>query len=580
MMRNFTLFTLILIYSRILWSQTNGGLIEDEKALNAKLLQNSVQAQQNLGSQGKAAPTTINILSNGGSSTTSSTKNLTDQDKQMSEHYVHQGKANRIIQEKCVGEMAEACSGNEVNHKVMGMDPGLIKAATAAYASFGAMSDSILPLKEVAKTKDAPSKDAAPKEGASKTGDKAADDKVTDKEKSATDYCKYFPAVTEAAAMVSQKNSIAGIDSGTEPSQKEALMKAAKSHEERGKNAQIQAAGWFAGAACYGIRALAGTVAFDMNLGIKLASATLLGTFYQEEVSANQEYADKTREIARSLPGFGDCNPITQTACYCSQPETENDPRYCKAQIAARIAATPNRIACTDNKMQLDPNCNCEKSNSCFDKFIENVGAVELNLGSGLYNSPFKSIASLAHGKLEAGTLNGSSSAGMAAIAKRALAQYASKVPDTGMLTPAQKAMADAIASKGIPASIARLMAKNPPPQSEMNKAMAKVQGLGNNGSQVAALSPGAKSNVLDFSGGNGLGTSGKKVEKKNGMEDFMGKLNPKTSATNNGKILEFAQKAQASAPQITKADRPLFEIISLRYQTSGRKLLQLDMSN
>nr|MBP9680974.1 hypothetical protein [Bacteriovorax sp.] len=573
MMRNFTLFTLILIYSRILWSQTNGGLIEDEKALNAKLLQNSVQAQQNLESQGKAAPTTINILSNGGSSTTSSTKNLTDQDKQMSEHYVHQGKANRIIQEKCVGEMAEACSGNEVNHKVMGMDPGLIKAATAAYASFGAMSDSILPLTKK------PEKEAAPKDGEVKTNDKEVDNKATDKEKSATDYCKYFPAVTEAAAMVSQKNSIAGIDSGAETSQKEALMKAAKSHEERGKNAQIQAAGWFGGAACYALRiSPLGSVTPDKNLWIKLASATLLGTFYQEEVSANQEYADKTREIARSLPGLGDCNPITQTACYCSQPETENDPRYCKAQIAAKIATTPNRIACTDNKMQLDPNCNCEKSNSCFDKFIENVGAVELNLGSGLYNSPFKSIASLAHGKLEAGTLNGSSSAGMAAIAKRALAQYASKVPDTGMLTPAQKAMADAIASKGIPASIARLMAKNPPPQSEMNKAMAKVQGLGSNGSQVASLSPGAKSNVLDFSGGNGLGTSGKKVEKKNGMEDFMGKLNPKTSATNNGRILEFAQKAQASAPQITKADRPLFEIISLRYQTSGRKLLQLDM--
>ena len=85
---------------------------------------------------------------------------------------------------------------------------------------------------------------------------------------------------------------------------------------------------------------------------------------------------------------------------------------------------------------------------------------------------------------------------------------------------------------------------------------------------------------MIDFSGGDGLGLGGKKGDKKGGgAEDFLGKMNPKGASLSNAKVLEFAQKAQAKAPQITKSDKPIFEIISIRYQTSGRRLLQLDSS-
>ena len=50
-----------------------------------------------------------------------------------------------------------------------------------------------------------------------------------------------------------------------------------------------------------------------------------------------------------------------------------------------------------------------------------------------------------------------------------------------------------------------------------------------------------------------------------------------------NSKILEFAQRAenQAQNGQIRKEkDTPLFDIISMRYQTSGRRLLQVDVEN
>ena len=383
----------------------------------------------------------------------------------------------------------------------------------------------------------------------------------------------------EAYATFAQKVVVKDLNNGGETSQKESLLKAAASHDSRSDLAQAQAVGWYGGAACYVAGYAIGSFAMDTSLVVKVAAATLLGTFYQEEVGANKDYANKTREIAKSLPGKGDCNPITQNDCYCAQPETANDPTYCKAQIAAKSGANSAfaRTACTDNKMQIDPSCSCEKTNSCFEKFLENQGAASLQMGFGNTNSPFKSVVSLAHGKLETGTLGAQSFAGTAAIAKKGLNDFANKLPAGSGLTLSQKALADSMISKGIPARVASLMAQNPPSQAAMAQAMSKTEGLGKN-YQVAAYSSG-NSNVLDFSGGNGLGISGKRGEKKSGMEDFLGKI-PGGKAATSGKILEFAQKAEARAPQITKSDRPIFEIISLRYQTSGRRLLQLDSSN
>ncbi|MGZ3807199.1 MAG: hypothetical protein ACXVCE_03875, partial [Bacteriovorax sp.] len=308
-------------------------------------------------------------------------------------------------------------------------------------------------------------------------------------------------------------------------------------------------------------------------------AATVLGAFYQAEVAANKGYAQKTRDIANSLPGKGECNPVTENECYCSEPEHENDPTYCKDKIAAKAAGSAfSRVACTDNKLKIDPTCACDKTNTCFDKFLENQGAGELQLGLGYTNSPFKPIASLAHGRLEGGTVGSQAYSGTAAIAKKALSELASKVPaGNAPLTLSQKEIADAIMSKGIPANVARLMAQNSPPQSALDSAKSKMAGIG--GAYELANYSSGKSNVLDFSGGNGLGIGGKKADKKSGVDDLLGKLNPKAAA-NNAKVLEFAQKAEARAPQITKSDRPLFEIISLRYQLSGRRRLQLDANN
>lgn len=579
---------------------------ETEAARNGILLDNAAKSQEYLKQSGNVPSKNIFLQGSNAEAQAAAKANLTDQEKQLVDTYVDHAGINKIIKEKCVGEMKQGCTGEEVDHKVMGMSPTMIRIATQAYATVGAMGD-ILPVSKGDGKGLLGGKDAAkPGSGTGTAGNgtpsqtatngttstasngttQAANGKAADaKKEKAEDYCKYIPIGTETIAKFAQSDAVKKIDAqtnnGGETSQKEMLLKAAKSHESRADQAQIQAVGWYGGAACYAYQATTGAFAVDTNLVVKLGAATLLGTFYQMEVSTNKGYAQKVKDIANSLPGVGHCNPVTENECYCSQEEHKNDARYCAAQIQARQAAAAQftRVTCVDNKMQADPSCACDKTNTCFDKLFENKGAAELQIGLGYTNSPFKAVTSLAHGRLENSVLSGAGYAQTSAIAKKALADLASKVPaGTNPLTASQKEVYDALLSKGIPANAARIMAQNPPPASAMEAAKAKVAGLGG-GSIVASYAPEKGSNILDFSGGNGLGVGGnKKGDKKTGMEDFLGKINPGAkNAANSGKILEFAQKAERQAAQVSKADKPIFEIISLRYQISGRRLLEVD---
>lgn len=593
--------TLILVFltlqTQVAWSivtttnetETNAKLLENARAsreaVNAK---DPSAAKQQIHGIGTGQVTPTNSISSG---------NLTDQEVQLKDNYIHQGLANQIITEKCSGKNAEICNGEAAKHKFLGVDSNMVKAVAQAYALFGAISGDNFGA--ITKGKAALEKDAADKKAADEADGKTSD--KTDKsdkaetsqdkaDKKASDYCKYIPTVTEGVAtavqMAKSKELSADEVGNGDTAQRDALLKAAKSHDSRAKMAQIQAAGWFGGAACYAANVATGQFALDTNLAIKMGAATLLGGFYQSEVSANKEYAEKTRKIADSLPGKGDCNPVTDNLCYCSQPSSENDPVYCAKGLSKKaIAATSYRIACTNDQLKIDPTCECEKNNTCFDTYLETQGEGTLELGGlGYSNSPFKSIRSLARGELLGSTINTSSTDGTSAIAKRGLREISTKLGDAGNLNKDQKAMSDAMLSKGIPANVASLIAQGQPSQSSLNSAMAKITGSAS-GVRLASVAPAKGSNIVDFSGGNGLGYKGAVAPSgSNGAEDILAKLKPGQKAVPNSKIIEFAQKADDQARkngQIRQGnDTPLFEIISLRYQTSGRRLLEVKEEN
>jgi hypothetical protein len=565
----------------------------EEAANNETLLSNAKTSRENLKSSTSADQTTT--LGTGSSSTTT---NLTDQEKQLSENYVHQGLANEVIKENCSGNMATVCSGNAGSHKFLGLDPSMVKAVAQAYATFGALAgDNVGQLSVGTKTTKTATETKsgttdAPASTSTSGADKAADSSKTaaDKKEKANDYCKYIPTVTEGIATAVQTAQAQSLNadsvSTADTAQREALLKAAKSHDSRAKMAQIQAAGWWGGAACYTINAANGNFATDTALVVKLAAATLLGAFYQSEVSANKDYASRTRAIAAQLPGKGDCNPITDNTCYCSQTTTENDTTYClKGLHNSTIASTSYRVVCTDSSLKTDATCSCKTNNTCADTFIDSQ-STDGSISLGTATSPFSSIRSLARGELVGSTLNSSSYDKTAAIAKRGLQDISSQLSDNNInLTKEQKAVADAIVSKGVPTKAAAIMASNSPSSAAVSAAMAKLSGA-SAGLQTASVANKA-SNLVDFSGGNGLGYKGNtKGGGGNTAEDLLAKLKPgaATKGAVNSKVLEFAQKAEAQAKQgnqIRKEnDTPLFEIISLRYQTSGRRMLEVDSNN
>jgi hypothetical protein len=114
--------------------------------------------------------------------------NLTDQEKQISEEFVHQGMGNRVIDENCNkdDEMRKICTGQSGKRKFLGLDSNMISMLSKAYALIGVSGD----LGELSKNK--------------------TDGTGTEK---ASDYCKYIPTATETIAQFQQQSAQTLLDS-------------------------------------------------------------------------------------------------------------------------------------------------------------------------------------------------------------------------------------------------------------------------------------------------------------------------------------------------------------------------------
>jgi hypothetical protein len=561
---------LIILFSSHLWAAestiTNTAPTIQSETKNNNVLYNNAEV-----TKGTVKSDGFTIPLNGSNKTNSTNDlNLTDEQRQLSQNYIHQGLANRKIQEQCAGENADICNGNDpkASKKI------IVQAVSKAYAMFsGMMDDKLLGLK---KTPEAP-KPGDPTPVVKK--DPKTGKEVKEEGENQSDYCKYIPMATETVSMTMQQLSAKSLSSDTptgETAQKDALLKTAKSHEEKENGANIQAAGWGGTAACYGVMAATGTA---MNTGwmVKIGAASFLAYFYKQDADDQAGYAKKVRDIANTLPGKGDCNPVTQKACYCSQPETKNDPTYCLPSELHKkqIAATSNRVSCVDENLKSDPGCNCDRTGTCFEKLLL-AQDVNNNLGFGTTGSLFSPIKKLTNGESSAAVLSGSAFNQYAAMAKKKMNEAAQKFPGPPSLTAAERSIASVYQGVGIPATIAAQMASTQVSQAAINSAMAKLNGATTNLPTVASENYGTLNRSVDFTGGNGLNKS--KSNKSNNSEDFKSLLGgAKTAGGNNSKVIEFAVQKAQSQNQITKSDVSIFEIISNRYMNSAPRLLDLE---
>ena len=524
-------------------------------------------------------------------------EDLTDQDRHTSENYIHEGLANRTKTELC-GENSDsqkACDGQAAEKKFMGMNPSMVGALSKAYtlvigtSSLGsklvtqAESDKKAADKKAAEgndtkteapaeTKPDPNSESVAEDGAGDTGKKK---EKTDND----DYCRYIPLVTETVATFQQQSSgdsIKDIPTNQDTAQKDNMYKVAMSHEDRADISKMQMTGWGASTACYAAMMARPSISKSAwQNWAKLAASGLMASFFKSQVDAHEDYAGKVRTIADKLPGKGDCNPITDRACYCAQEETMYDTNHCSDEIKTRALAQAQdlSVTCVDSKLKADPNCNCVTSDTCYSKTFEhNVSG--LDLSGAFKTNVLDPVGSLSKGVLKSGKLESGDSK-LFAISQRELKKAKKYLAKNKNLSKAQTAEAKAFEKLGLDKSMAQRLASLPTtPEMKKNQGLIRRAGYSPNRRRTYRRSNNSNSKVLTFGGGSGL--KNKKYYKKRNSPNYLKGLRKKKTSKASGKVLKFAQRAENQAQISSHTDKPIFDIISRRYKVSAWKRLEL----
>ena len=507
--------------------------------------------------------------------------NLTDQDKDLSENFVHEQRTQRIYEEECTkdGKTEDACLGRKADEKFLGMKGSMVSMLAKAYTMVIGMSDvgGGIETEEsiAAKKNNAEIEKADGAEGAGKEQDAESKEKK--------DYCKYIPVATEAISMFNtteDQKTIGLLPSSEDSAQRESLMKAAENHESRAKTAKIQTTGWGVGTACYAGMMVAGSGYASWSNWLKFGASALMTSFYQGQIGAHEEYADKTRSIAEKLPKKGDCNPITDKTCFCTEETSKNRSdyaQYCRPTLHKRnIAYKSERLACIDENMKEDTACACAQRDTCIDKKVMTTikGFGGTNIGS---MPMFPEFSQLSQGELTSKALTNTNNTLNNALAK--LRQYDKKLPETNtILNKKQKEEMQILTDMGLPPRFSKKMVLTPTSPRDIKKNLSKFNGAGSGRARTRYSSSNNKkkrSNVLTFSGGSGINKEQRK--KKSKKNDFFKRfgLKKKKRKKSNGKVLKFANKARGEAQISKNKNRHIFDIISRRYQVSGWKRLE-----
>ena len=482
---------------------------------------------------------------------TSTSINLTDEQRYESQTYVHEGLSQRQAQEACEKlDDPNACNGRG-STKFLGMDSNLVQGIARMYSLFSGVMGS---------------------QGG----------KLTNKagEQTTNDYCAYIPAAGELAAgavQQAEQQKIENTPVSSRNAQKERLYQAARSHGTRAKTAKMQGTIWGTATACYGVLVATGKAKVDKKVLMRAGAAGFLTAFWLKEAKQQQKYEKEVKGIADSLPGEGDCNPHTETHCYCAQPETMYDPQHCINPVTNKPdTETTYQVPCTTSGGASDPQCLCVGEDNCLDtQMFSNMKLP--GIASFAATPAANDARNLFRGTLSAADLN-SSSSGQKAATRTLLGQLESQIADPARAPTSQEiGVSKELQGLGIPPKLARQLA------------MTRSNGFGQ--ARAARLSSSTapasiagktinsgRSNVLTFQGGNKDIGGNKKASSSNpSIANIMKRYQKKNKRGSNSKVLRFAEQAQRNASIHKKSDKPIFDIISRRYMISGRRHLKVD---
>ena len=537
--------------------------------LNLSLAQpNSVSSSQDaaLGQGGTFGTIGVNV-----------NPNLTDEDQNTVNTFFHDGLANEILRTECEKEENQDACRDESAYAFNRSTDTSIEAVARMLSVFSLVSG----------------------QGGGLAGGSASSGQAGGSSKA--DACGYIPAGTEAAAQfyqqaqqqqITQDLVLPGSTGTTEDgstsqtfvnNQRESVFALMRSHKAREDSAQIQFGGWGVTAGCYGLqlagRGLQGS--FSPWTIVKGAAAGGLAAFYKRRYDNQKGYQDTLRNLANRLPSLGDCNPVTERQCYCTHPTTANDPQYCLPQIlAARANDNTTVVSCVNNLLEEDPECRCVQNDTCFDRTFRDL---TVSGGFGTNSSAaqlLQSNSNVLRGNLAQGGQLATQAEGQLAVAQGNISRALAKAKDLKLtnrkLNNNEQEQSDFLQGLGVPKQIARHFAAQP--LNSRTKDLAKKlksQGFSSRrGSRnYASRKKKNGTNVLYFSGRGLKNRAQRSGRNQRGLKRLSKRKGRKQASSS---ILQFSTKATAQAQITRDSSKPLFEIISRRYQVSGRSRLNL----
>lgn len=522
----------------------------------------------------------------------STTKPLTDQEQDQANNYFHQGIAGDYLKKEC-GKLTKeyktqlGCQDESgAPGQVLGGSLGgiLEEMIPKLYGMIGmvamATGGGTIKMKPKGGDASSPPKTDPPKTGDAKSGDKAAEGEEK------KDVCIYIPMAGEAISQVTQQMSEKNIQqqmsdkqkqNSLRDQQKESLYAVANVHKTRAKTAEMQGAIFAATAACYTAYVASGASLAGKDgamMMVKIGAAGLVSYIYFQKAKKHKDYAAAVKKVADGLPGDGECNPFTQTQCFCAESTSQkSDPtNFVKVCVPPELAnngkGNPNAIPCAtiqNGQAKVDTNCSCKRNNSCLNGQLQ-ARAASIDFGGVNMADPLRLLNEM-NGEFDSekiapivGSLNARTKA---ALAKMPVGD----IPSVS-LNDKNRQLAKELNRMGVPARAAAFGA----------------------GSNIAPVSPssissGALSAVPRFeeddsSGPKGTGYnpstgSGSRSRGSNGT-DF---ANPfaKGGKQDAVQVETFAEQAFAQAEITKDTSVGIFDLISNRYRRSAWNKFDLE---